>query len=143
MVKIILIVLEIYKDAFQKKKDHRFRIEHAQVTDPNDFKKFGFTNIIMASTAIPILFPPFEFNNDIYVDGGITSNILIYEGIQFCIDNFPDEHIYIDVIICGKQIDFDEILGIKENKEQRPEQTINNILSPAQADKVEWDKILD
>jgi predicted patatin/cPLA2 family phospholipase len=75
----------------------------------NDFKKFGFTNIIMASTAIPILFPPFEFNNDIYVDGGITSNILIYEGIQFCIDNFPDEHIYIDVIICGKQIDFDNI----------------------------------
>lgn len=32
------LVLEIYKDAFQKKKDHRFRIEHAQVIDPNDFK---------------------------------------------------------------------------------------------------------
>jgi len=35
------LVLEIYKDAFQKKKDHRFRIEHAQVIDPNDFKKFA------------------------------------------------------------------------------------------------------
>jgi predicted patatin/cPLA2 family phospholipase len=75
----------------------------------NDFKKFGFTNIIMASTAIPILFPPFEFNNDIYVDGGITSNILMYEGIKYCINNFPNEHIYIDVIICGKQIEYDNI----------------------------------
>ncbi len=35
------LVLEIYKDAFLKKKDHRFRLEHAQVIDPNDFKKFG------------------------------------------------------------------------------------------------------
>jgi len=35
------LVLEIYKDVFQKKKDHRFRIEHAQVIDPNDFKKFA------------------------------------------------------------------------------------------------------
>ena len=74
-----------------------------------DFIKFGFTNIIMASTAIPILFPPYEFNNDIYVDGGLTSNILIYEGIQFCLKNFPNEHIYIDVVICGKEIDFDNI----------------------------------
>ncbi len=35
------LVLEIYKEAFLKKKDHRFRLEHAQVIDPSDFKKFG------------------------------------------------------------------------------------------------------
>lgn len=35
------LVLEVYKEAFTRKKDHRFRLEHAQVVDPNDFKKFA------------------------------------------------------------------------------------------------------
>lgn len=35
------IVLSIYKYAFSRKPDHRFRIEHAQVIDPIDFAKFA------------------------------------------------------------------------------------------------------
>ena len=35
------ILLEIYKEVFAKNPDHRWRIEHAQVVDPNDFKLFS------------------------------------------------------------------------------------------------------
>lgn len=35
------IVLSIYKNAFMRNPDHRFRIEHAQVIDPIDFAKFA------------------------------------------------------------------------------------------------------
>jgi predicted amidohydrolase YtcJ len=35
------LILSIYKNAFERKKDHRFRIEHAQVVDPLDFARFA------------------------------------------------------------------------------------------------------
>lgn len=35
------LILSIYKNAFELKKDHRFRIEHAQVVDPLDFARFA------------------------------------------------------------------------------------------------------
>ncbi|MFM7681404.1 MAG: amidohydrolase family protein, partial [Bacteroidota bacterium] len=37
----ISIILDVCKHAYQVKKDHRFRVEHAQVVNPNDFKKFA------------------------------------------------------------------------------------------------------
>lgn len=37
----ISLILDICKSVFERKKDHRFRIEHAQVIDPNDLKKFA------------------------------------------------------------------------------------------------------
>ena len=58
----------------------------------------------MSSTAIPILFPPYEFKNNLYSDGGVTSNVLLYEGINYCLKNHPDEPITVDVIICGKKL---------------------------------------
>lgn len=70
-----------------------------------DIKKYGFIDIIMSSTAIPIYFPPYEFKNNLYVDGGVSSNILVYEGINYCLKNFPNESISVDVIICGKKIE--------------------------------------
>ena len=65
----------------------------------------------MSSTAIPIYFPPYKFNNDVYVDGGLTSNILIYEGIDYCLKNFSNESINVDVVVCGGElgIDYDVI----------------------------------
>lgn len=76
-----------------------------------DIHNFGFVDPILASTAIPILFPPHSWNNDVYIDGGLSSNILIEEGISWCTENMPDEtsRIHIDVVICGQQntpIDF-------------------------------------
>ena len=35
------IILDLYGRAFEKNKDHRWRIEHAQVVDPNDFILFS------------------------------------------------------------------------------------------------------
>jgi hypothetical protein len=35
------LILDIYKNAFQRNPDHRFRIEHSQVIDPADFIKFS------------------------------------------------------------------------------------------------------
>ncbi len=69
-----------------------------------DFEKYGFIDLIMSSTAIPLLFPPHSFLNDMFVDGGLTSNILLYEGINYCLENFPKEDINIKVVICGKKI---------------------------------------
>ena len=69
-----------------------------------DFEKYGFIDIIMSSTAIPVLFPPYEFKNNLYVDGGLTSNVLLYEGINYCLKNYPEEPIKVDVIICGKKL---------------------------------------
>ncbi len=35
------IMLELYQDIYSIKPDHRWRIEHAQIVDPNDFKLFA------------------------------------------------------------------------------------------------------
>lgn len=37
----ISIILDVCKKAYQIKKDHRFRVEHAQIVDPKDFQKFA------------------------------------------------------------------------------------------------------
>lgn len=35
------LVLDIYKNAFERNPDHRFRLEHSQIIDPADFAKFS------------------------------------------------------------------------------------------------------
>ncbi len=35
------LMLELYQDIFEKNPDHRWRIEHAQIVDPNDFNLFA------------------------------------------------------------------------------------------------------
>ena len=81
-----------------------------KVFDEVDVAKYGFTDILLSSTAIPILFPPHKFLNDFFVDGGLTSNILLNEGVNFCLDNHPNEDIYVDVIICGMKVPEDDEL---------------------------------
>lgn len=78
-----------------------------KVFNEDDINILGFTDIIMSSTAIPILFPPYRFNNDLFIDGGLTSNILLNEGINFCLKKYPNSQIFIDVIVCGKKINLD------------------------------------
>jgi hypothetical protein len=34
----------------------------------------------------------------------MTSNILLNEGNNYCLENFPYESIYVDVIVCGKKL---------------------------------------
>lgn len=40
------ILLELYQIAYEKNKDHRWRIEHAQVVDPKDFDLFAKFGVI-------------------------------------------------------------------------------------------------
>lgn len=70
-----------------------------------DIKKYGFVDIIMSSSTLPILFPPYPFLNDFFIDGGFTSNIVLNESIKYSLNHFPKENVEIDVIICGHSID--------------------------------------
>lgn len=62
-------------------------------------------NIVMASSSIPVIFPPRFFDNQYYVDGGTFSNEIIRPAIQYCLDKgYGIEDISIDVIICSPPI---------------------------------------
>jgi predicted patatin/cPLA2 family phospholipase len=73
-------------------------------TERNMKTNNDMTNILLSSTAIPIIFPPNFYDNDYLVDGGLFSNELIDPAIDRCIaDN--KNNIKIDVILCAKLID--------------------------------------
>lgn len=91
----------------------------------DDINNYGFTDLILSSTAIPIYFPPHHFKNDSYVDGGLTSNILLYEGINYCIKNKPNEQISVDVIVCGKKLGKD----INMNNKFKIKDYLNRLIS--------------
>ncbi|AYV76936.1 MAG: patatin-like phospholipase family protein [Barrevirus sp.] len=64
------------------------------------------TNIMLASSAIPSIFPPIFLDDEYYVDGGTFSNELIIAGINYCLDNgYPNDNITIDTIICSQPIE--------------------------------------
>jgi predicted acylesterase/phospholipase RssA len=67
----------------------------------DDIDKYGFKDLIMCSTAIPILFPPYSFMDDMFCDGGLTSNVIFYDAINYAIEK-NEKNIDIDIIICGK-----------------------------------------
>lgn len=69
-----------------------------------DIEEYGFTDIVMSSSSIPILFQPYFFLNEFFIDGGFTSNILLDESINYCLKNFPNEEVQIDVIVCSKKL---------------------------------------
>ena len=50
--------------------------------DNVDISKYGFKDLIMCSTAIPILFPPYSFLDDMFCDGGITSNVIFFDALN-------------------------------------------------------------
>lgn len=76
----------------------------SRVFTKKDVLQYGLVDILMSSIAIPIFLPPYPFLNDIFVDGGLTSNILLNEGIDYCLNKYPLEQIYVDVIVCGKKL---------------------------------------
>lgn len=39
--------------------------------------------LLLATSAIPVIFPPVKWNNTLYVDGGLISNEIIFEAIPF------------------------------------------------------------
>ncbi len=77
------------------------------------------TNILLSSSAIPVIFPPVFFDNLYHVDGGVYSNELVIPGIEYCL-NKGHTDIIVDAIICSppldnitnKEIYSDTIIGI-------------------------------
>ena len=82
----------------------------SKIFTTKDIEKYGFIDIIMSSSTIPIIFPPYPFLNDFFIDGGFTSNIVLNEAINYSLNYFPDEEVEIDVIICGHFIDKEVII---------------------------------
>jgi predicted patatin/cPLA2 family phospholipase len=62
------------------------------------------TTIVMASSALPVAFPPVFLDGEYYVDGGTASNELIIPGIKYCLARGLND-IIVDVIICSPPID--------------------------------------
>jgi len=77
------------------------------------------TRIVMASSSIPVVFPPIHLDGEYYVDGGTFSNELIRPGVKYCLSK-GYKNITIDVIICSPpiqnitntEIEKDTIIGI-------------------------------
>ena len=77
------------------------------VFNNDDIEKYGFTDIIMSSTAIPLVFQPHSFLDDMFIDGGLTSNILFYDAVNYYLSNKNNsqcDKISIDIVVCSKKI---------------------------------------
>jgi len=85
----------------------------SKIFTEQDIEKYGFIDIIMSSSSIPILFPPYSFLDDFFIDGGFSSNIVLDEAIKYSLNHFPEEEVEIDVVICGHFID-EEVISQKE-----------------------------
>ena len=64
------MVLELYRKVYQVKKDHRFRIEHAQIVDPKDFIKFSQYGVM------PSVQPTHAVSDQRWVENRIGKNRL-------------------------------------------------------------------
>ncbi len=70
----------------------------------------SYIDAVMASTAVPILFPNYEKDGMIFVDGGVKVSLDIPSGINKCLDmGYPLENIYIDAILCSSTSHLPEI----------------------------------
>lgn len=58
-----------------KEKIDIFRFDELNVEDKVD--------VLMSTSAIPLVFPPHKFNGSLYVDGGVITNELIYESLGY------------------------------------------------------------
>jgi predicted patatin/cPLA2 family phospholipase len=77
------------------------RLELFNRTDFTSVNKTA--SIVMASSSIPVVFPPFYFEGNYYVDGGVYSNELVIPGIEYCLDR-GYTNITIDSIVCSPPI---------------------------------------
>ena len=76
----------------------------SKIFTEKDINENRYTDLIMSSAAIPILLPPYPFLDDVFIDGGLSSNIVFYEAINYCLKHFPNENIEVDIIVCSSKI---------------------------------------
>jgi predicted acylesterase/phospholipase RssA len=104
---------EIFQDKLPKRpliiSGTSLNTSKSKIFNFKDIKTYGFVDPIMCSSSVPIVFQPYNFLDDMFVDGGLTSNVLLVEAINYCLKYFPKETIHIDVIICTKFIETEKI----------------------------------
>ena len=84
-----------------------------------------FISAILASSAVPILFPNIVMNNSSYVDGGVKHNLDISSGINKCFDmGYTVDKIVLDIILCFSKYSLSEIDG----KDLHPYQALFRVL---------------
>lgn len=72
--------------------------------DEETLSRDEFTDAMMTSSAIPVLFPNVNFRGNTYVDGGVKIGVDIAAGINKCLDaGFTQENIVADVILCNSK----------------------------------------
>ena len=68
-----------------------FHIENIENRD-------DITDILMGSSAIPVIFPPINYQDQLYIDGGTVSNEIISQAIDYCLQD-GDQNITMDLIL--------------------------------------------
>jgi hypothetical protein len=66
----------------------------AAVADEAEISR-DMVTLLLASSAIPVIFEPVEYNRSLFVDGGIGSNVLTVHGVNNCPAGAPVE---IDIV---------------------------------------------
>lgn len=66
-------------------------------------KSTSIIDLIMASSNVPIIFEPYQYNGDYWVDGGLLQNIIVEEPIIRCFEK-GDYDINIDMITVNNQV---------------------------------------
>ncbi len=75
-------------------------IQNGKFNIENIINQENITNILMGSSAIPIVFPPIEVNDQYYIDGGTDCNEIISQGINYCL-NQEETDITMDLILAS------------------------------------------
>ena len=66
-----------------------------------DADKLTVANVVDASSAAPVVFPPVKINDRYYIDGGMVSNDPIFAGIEYALRLWPDAKDDIAVLSIG------------------------------------------
>lgn len=70
------------------------------VVDEREIARAGgkaMVPLMLASSAIPVLFPPIWYNETLWIDGGVASNVLTVHGVDLCPAGAPVE---LDIVNC-------------------------------------------
>lgn len=73
-------------------------------------------DILLASSSVPVLFPPIEIDGMYLVDGGLFSNTLIQPAIDFCRRTNPSRRVIITAIVCSGLEKYDTTEYLKSLK---------------------------
>ncbi|MHB1952217.1 MAG: patatin-like phospholipase family protein [Sulfobacillus sp.] len=65
--------------------------------------------VMMASSAVPILFPPVYFKGQVLVDGGLLSNELVAPALELC------DRPILDVVVCSETTKFANTSELQQN----------------------------